>query len=155
MVELVGTIESINLVSDAAMFIAAALQQPNQFGKRGSTIKVLQFKQKFNQVVVYCTLADVVEVQEAWKEKGHSGEPSQRFKRECFVRDACTYRNAYMAMRKLTRGKLTDTQLFTRASYPKLLETKVPEEEPTSYEMRLFGVFSKESYLEVLHEIYV
>lgn len=85
-----------------AMFIAAALQHPNPpcngRRRRMSTISVGQHKNKFDQVVVYCDLADENLVSEAWAADGHDGEPSDEFVGKCMLHDAQVYRGAYRKM---------------------------------------------------------
>lgn len=86
-----------------AMFIAAALQHPNPpcnggRRRRVSTIFVSQHKNKFDQVVVYCTLAEANLVSEAWAEDGHDGDPNQEYVIKCLEDDAKLYRNAYRKM---------------------------------------------------------
>lgn len=88
-------------VAALAMFIAAALQHPNPpcNGRRRlmSTIKVEQYKNKFNAVVVYCTLADADYVNSSWLAE-HDGTPTREYIERCLARDACIYRNAYKKM---------------------------------------------------------
>jgi hypothetical protein len=85
-----------------AMFIAAALQHPNppcnSKRRRVSTIAVSQHKNKFDQVVVYCTLAETNEVSEAWAEQGGAGDPPAEFVDKCLYSDAVLYRKAYRKM---------------------------------------------------------
>lgn len=88
--------------STIAMFIAAALQHPNPpcngRNRRVSTIEVAQHKNKFDMVVVYCTLASTNEVNEAWAETGHDGDPPSEFVDKCLQQDANLYRKAYRKM---------------------------------------------------------
>lgn len=63
-----------------------------------STIVVSQHKNKFDQVVVYCTLAESNEVAEAWAEDGNDGEPTQEYRGKCMMHDAQVYRGAYRKM---------------------------------------------------------
>ena len=85
-----------------AMFIASALQHPNPRcngnNRRMSTIYVDQHKNKFNLVVVYCSLAEDNLVSEAWASEGHDGDPSDDFVGKCMLRDAQVYRSAYRKM---------------------------------------------------------
>jgi len=86
-----------------AMFIAAALQHPNPpcnsaHRRRVSTIFVSQHKNKFDRVVVYCTLAATNLVNESWAENGEDGEPTPEFIEKCFVHDAEMYRMCYRKM---------------------------------------------------------
>jgi len=86
-------------------FIAARLQYPlprcNGRVPRMSTIVVEQYKEKFGDVRIYCTLAHEGEVAKAWAEKKGfptDEEPSSEFVKECFERDARVYRSAYIDM---------------------------------------------------------
>ena len=85
--------------STIAMFIASALQHPNPEcnggRRRMSTIHVAQHKNKFDLVVVYCTLAETNEVHEAWAEEGKSGLPDAKFLDRCLDHDADLYRKTY------------------------------------------------------------
>lgn len=60
-----------------------------------STIFVSQHKNKFDQVVVYCTLASKNLVSEAFAEDGYDGDPTPDFQGKCMQRDAEIYRSAY------------------------------------------------------------
>lgn len=85
-----------------AMFIAAALQHPNPpcngSGERVSTILVKQHKNKFDNVIVYCMLAQETMVAEAWAEDGNVGTPSPEYVGRCMERDARVYRSSYRKM---------------------------------------------------------
>ena len=91
--------------STIAMFIAAALQHPNPpcngHNKRVSTIHVEQYKNKFNEVIVYCTLADDKQVLDAWRESGNEGEYTPEFRHKCLLNDAKHYRKCYRKMLRL------------------------------------------------------
>lgn len=88
--------------STIAMFIASALQHPNPpcngNRRRMSTIDVAQHKNKFDMVVVYCTLAEHNQVAEAWAESGQDGEPTPKFIDGCLIEDANLYRKSYRKM---------------------------------------------------------
>ena len=89
-----------------AMFIASALQHPNPEcngrQRRISTIKVDQHKNKFDQVVVYCTLAHPDLVDTACdRERGEDCEPTTEFVKKCMFHDAVHYRKCYMQMLQL------------------------------------------------------
>jgi len=103
--------------SAVAAFIGARLQHPvpqcNSSNPRVSTIRVDQYKSKFDDVRVYCTLAHEDEVQKAWSEdmtKCHAtgldelvkfAHPQQEFIDACWSRDARHYRQCYIDMVKL------------------------------------------------------
>lgn len=84
------------------MFIASALQHPNPpcngNRRRVSTIAVSQHKNKFDLVVVYCTLAETNLVSEAWAEDGHDGDPTPDYVSKCMEHDAHLYRSSYRKM---------------------------------------------------------
>jgi hypothetical protein len=110
-------------ITAMAKFIAATLQHPNprcnSRNHRISTIKVMQHKEKFGAVNVYCELADINMVADEWTERGGVGEPTSEFIEQCFIRDARVYRNVYVDMIKLVphyRKALT-----CRADYYELL----------------------------------
>lgn len=109
------------------MFIAAALQYPlpecnraRRGGNRMSTISVAQHKNKFDQVVVYCELAEFNEVATAWAAQGNVGEPTLDFTMRCRHHDACVYRNAYRKMLALVVPDYVDS-ILSMASYRYLL----------------------------------
>lgn len=84
------------------MFIAAALQHPvppcNSNRRRLSTIFVSQHKNKFDRVVVYCTLASKNLVSEAYANDGNDGDPTPEYQGKCMQHDAKIYRAAYHKM---------------------------------------------------------
>lgn len=115
-------------VNSMARFVASALQHPmprcNGLG-RTSTIHVDQYKEKFGDVRIYCTLADEFHVRNAWLEE-HAvpgvvmeGEPPEEFVKKCFLRDARHYRSCYMDMVELV-PHLRDA-LCVAADYTELL----------------------------------
>jgi len=92
-------------LSTTAMFIAAALRFPqprcNGRGKWVSTINVDQYKVKFTDVRIYCTLAHPELVKDHWQELQKEGEPDEAFKVQCLLDDARHYRNCYLSMLEL------------------------------------------------------
>ena len=94
--------QSYDAASTIAMFIGAALQHPNPpcngRRRRVSTIQVDQHKNKFDLVVVYCTLAEDAQVLAAWSEQGGQGEPAPEFVARCLDHDAVVFRQAYRKM---------------------------------------------------------
>lgn len=92
-------------LSAIAMFIGAALQHPvppcNGTCKRSSTISITQYKQKFNEIRIYCELANSQLVNELFVELGGVGEPTDEFKRQAFINDARHYRDCYLSMTRL------------------------------------------------------
>jgi len=92
-------------VSHIAAFIGARLQHPrpsmNGKNSRVSTIKVDQYKDKFNYVRIYCTLADDEEVKSCWQEQNGDENlalTKEMFKARCLRNDARHYRRCYMDM---------------------------------------------------------
>lgn len=83
-----------------AMFIAASLQfpQPHCNEHYSSTIRVDQHKNKFNQVVVYCELADENLVSELWAFGGSAGLPTKEYRVSRLIKDARRYRRSYRQM---------------------------------------------------------
>ncbi len=106
-----------------AMFIASALQHPrppcNGRSSRVSTIRVEQHKNKFNNVIVYCELANANLVSEAWAEEGNSGPPPGEFINKCRLHDARLYRSVYHKMLFLAPGYRE--MMFNWADYGYLL----------------------------------
>lgn len=118
-----------DLSGTIAMFIASALQHPmprcNSLNKRMSTILVEQHKNKFNQVVVYCTLAHTSLVEEKWTKESNDGPPTSEFVQKCLFHDACVYRNAYRKMMFLV-PQHTDI-ILSRPDHKELLFDHISE----------------------------
>lgn len=89
-------------IGACAAFIGARLQHRkplcNSRNPRCSTIHVEQYKEKFGDVRVYCTLADDEEVRAKWEEEGNGGDPTPEFRAKCLARDAYFYRRVYLDM---------------------------------------------------------
>jgi len=109
-----------------AMFIGAALQHPlpvcNGFDPIMSTIKVHQYKTKFDQVRVYCQLAEPTLIQKSWIED--SGKPARDFSIRAYIRDGKIYRSTYLSMKQLAAnlpGFDYQSQVLDCADYPHLL----------------------------------
>jgi len=97
-----------NYLEYAAMFLGAALDHelPECNGKgRVSTIKVDQYKTKFSDVRIYCTLAHEDRVLDLWTRGGYEtrlkgdGTPYvyEDFRKNQFLYDAIHYRKCYIA----------------------------------------------------------
>jgi hypothetical protein len=116
--------ENYDISGTIAMFIASALQHPNPpcngVKRRMSTIKVDQYKNKFNNVVVYCDLAHPDLVSESWWEDGHQGNVSDEYFVKCIDHDATKYRSAYRKMLFLLPEEY-HAQTLAWASYDYLL----------------------------------
>lgn len=84
-------------IGSIAMYIAGAMQYPNA----DSTIKVDQYKNKFDMVCIYCSLADPTLVLESWVRSGNEGMPSVDYVAKRMDNDAFVYRTAYLMMVKL------------------------------------------------------
>jgi hypothetical protein len=109
-----------------AMFIGAALNHPLPPGNGNglnSTIYVSQYKTKFDEIRIYCTLAYPQHVQQNWKLlKGESaGEISDSFRRNCLLWDAKHYRNCYLSMINLLGNTKRAKEIKVAADYPELL----------------------------------
>lgn len=96
-------------LSNIAMFIGAALNYPMpECNGTGivSTIKVHQFKQKFDQIRIYCDLAHPELVQNVWCKDGRDVKNvPDVFVADCLLRDARHYRNVYLAMLSIIPGR--------------------------------------------------
>ena len=92
--------------SAIAAFIGARLQHPNPpcngLG-RVSSIKVAQYKTKFDSVRIYCNLANDKLIDDEWRSR-HDCEPTQEFIDKCWERDAEHYRRCYVEMVELLNG---------------------------------------------------
>lgn len=117
-------------MSDVAMFVGAALNHPtppcNGTGPI-STIHVDQYKTKFNDIRIYCTLAKPDLVKEVWASLGESGDPPKTFFDKCLRRDASIYRECHLAMFRLLDDEDMIASLKAPAVYSELL-CKSPEE---------------------------
>lgn len=127
-------------IAVAAAFIAARLQHPcpgiNGCGNPWvSTIRVDQYKAKFDHVCVYCELADTALVAQKWAWlKANDAEPSKmpskytmqvdlsseiptaEFNRRCILRDAMHYRTTHFEMVELVpqlRGRLQWSAVYS------------------------------------------
>lgn len=125
----------INL-NNVAMFIAAALQHPNPpcNGRKKwvSTIKVDQYKTKFNFVRIYCTLADPELVKKVMDDDPKFIEAKRSnlyadidleiasFSKQCLIDDARHYRKCYLSMMSLLPEDLIK-YVKSEADYPELL----------------------------------
>lgn len=95
--------------SSIAAFIGARLQhpQPPCNGRSPvSTIRVDQYKTKFNSVRIYCHLADEKLVYNAWDQRypNSLSSPAQAFIDRCWMIDAEHYRGCYIDMVELLGG---------------------------------------------------
>lgn len=117
-------------MSDVAMFVSAALNHPmppcNGTGPM-STIHVAQHKTKFNDIRIYCTLANPDLVKEVWASLGEAGDPPPSFFEKCLRRDAMHYRECHFAMFGLLDDEDMIASLKGPSNYPELL-CKSPEE---------------------------
>lgn len=108
------------------MFIASALQHPNPPCNAGgptrrvSTIFVDQHKNKWDQVIVYCRLADPGLVAASWHDVDRDGRPpTLEFVDKCLLRDARLYRQCYLKM--LSLAPQHRDRILSRADYGYLL----------------------------------
>jgi hypothetical protein len=88
-------------MGDVAMFVASSLNfpPPSIDGSRPiSTIRVNQFKTKFEEVRIYCDLACPSLVRSTWTFLGNEGEPTQQFIQNRMRWDARHYRDCYLSM---------------------------------------------------------
>lgn len=117
-------------LGNVAMFIGAALNHPIPLanGRRGtaSTIQVAQYKVKFNDIRIYCSLAHPSLVEEYWRSMGKEGVPSQEFSIACLKHDAMHYRQVYTAMLKLLPDDLKPNVVSCADYWELLYDT--PEE---------------------------
>lgn len=117
-------------LGNVAMFIASALNHPlpPANGRRGivSTIHVAQYKIKFDDIRIYCSLAHPDLVNDYWQSMGREGTPSQEFSIACLKHDAMHYRQVYTAMLKLLPDDLK-LNVVSCADYWELLYD-TPEE---------------------------
>ncbi len=148
-----------------AMFIAAALQHPNPEGNgrhsRISTIRVDQHKNKFDQVVVYCTLAahDLVD-KACVAERDESNNPTVEFIKKCRRHDAVHYRRCYLEMLSLV-PQFRD-MLWARPDYGYLLlDTKEEirnwfggNDDHVKYVAKMWDFQTVEELFAELHKVY-
>jgi len=107
-----------------AMFVGAALNHSVPRGNgQGyiSTINVSQYKTKFNDIRIYCDLANPQLISDLWSHMGKSGEPSDQFIDQCLFFDAQHYRNCYLSMLDILNNEDIKKSLKEPASYPELL----------------------------------
>ena len=115
---------------DVAMFVGAALNHPMppcNGSTPVSTIHVAQYKTKFNDIRIYCTLAHPGLVKEAWTSLGEPGDPPPAFFNKCLRRDAAHYRECHLAMFGLLDDEDMVASLKAPADYSELL-CESPEE---------------------------
>lgn len=116
-----------DMAPEIAMYVGAALNHPlPPCNGRGniSTIRVDQYKTKFNEIRIYCQLADESLVSDLWKtmypEKGDT--PSDDFISKCTFNDAVHYRYCYLSMKKILKGQDDMiSSLIVGANHPELL----------------------------------
>ncbi len=114
----------------AAFYIATSLRHPlsdsqSQFFSWSSTIEVSQYKSKFGQTCVYCTLAETNLVNEMWAVQGHAGEASPEFRALRLACDAAIYRISYLGFVSLV-PEYRDN-VIGRADYPYLLHDRIEQ----------------------------
>ena len=95
--------------SAIASFIGARLHHPNPPCNgcgRVSSIKVTQYKTKFDSVRIYCKLVDDDLMMDEWRSRPNYtySLPSQEFINRCWERDAEHYRRCYIDMVELLGG---------------------------------------------------
>ncbi len=109
-------------LGSVAMYIGAALQHPlpscNGAGP-SSTIRVDQYKTKFSDVRIYCSMADSELVNSYWKTT-KTGEPTEEFIKERIFFDAVHYRDCYMSMEEFLSPEEWEC-VKDPADYPELL----------------------------------
>lgn len=115
---------------DVAMFVGAALNHPVPVcngAESISTIHVAQYKTKFNDIRIYCTLAHPELVKNLWASLGETGEPTQAFFEKCLRKDAAHYRECHVAMFRILDDEDMIASLKAPANYSELL-CESPEE---------------------------
>ena len=109
-------------LNNVAMYVGAALQHPlppcNGQGP-SSTIRVDQYKTKFSDVRIYCSIADKELVKSYWNTT-KQGEPTEEFVKERIFFDAIHYRDCYMPMEDFLSPEEWEC-LRDPADYPELL----------------------------------
>lgn len=114
-----------------------------------TTIAVMQYKEKFGDVRVYCRLADPARVATQWANQKNTGMPSGEFIRACRLRDAKHYRETYMMIFSLCPQYYNAVR--SAADYPALLcESREELEDLLSSEY--YTGWEKDDY-EVLFKI--
>jgi hypothetical protein len=96
-------------------------------GRMNSTIRVDQWKTKFFDVRIYCTLADSDKVAALAAKIGVENDDAQR--RWCLVNDAVIYRNAYIV--GILFAPAYADNITGGADYPALLAPRLEDAEPT------------------------
>lgn len=110
----------LNNSTTIAAFIGARLQHPipeyNSCQHRISTIRVEQYKSKFNEVRVYCSIAHIEELAKAAEENGSPGIAlDMNFQRGWLFKDIEHYRRTYFDMCALLDYKRND--ILSSADY--------------------------------------
>ena len=109
-------------LGSVAMYVGAALQHPlppcNGIGP-SSTIRVDQYKTKFSDVRIYCSIADLELVKSYWN-MTKPGDPTDEFVKERIFFDAIHYRDCYMSMEEFLSPEEWEC-LRDPANYPELL----------------------------------
>lgn len=86
------------------------------------TIRVVQHKQKFGSIRVYCTLADILLVKQSIDTTNlamTTPEDVSRYRMNCLLLDAKHYRDSYLEFKELFPDLWLD--MFSGADYPQLL----------------------------------
>lgn len=123
--------EELHSLEEIAAFIGARLNYVLPIcnsgvrgGKLISTINVVQHKEKFWMVRIYCSLADEKLVAKKWLETRETAEcgetPTPEFIEKCFRHDAWHYRRCYLDMIKIVSPKLK-SRIRKHADYYELL----------------------------------
>ena len=127
------TREESHHLGKIAMYIGAALNHPMpECNGKGliSTIEVHQYKQKFNEIRIYCTLASPRLVTDMWVGDNihDSRDITDAFIEQCFDHDARHYRYVYLSMVDLTPADADS--ILCSADYRELLckDTKALDE---------------------------
>lgn len=86
------------------------------------TIRVVQHKQKFGSIRVYCSLADILLVKQSIDVSNRAfstPEDIHRYRLNCLILDAKHYRDSYLQFKELFPDLWLD--MFSGADYPQLL----------------------------------
>jgi hypothetical protein len=147
--------------SDIALFIGAALNHrlpPGNGSGFQSTIAVHQYKSKFDEVRIYCTLAHTDLVQDLWATLGREGSPDEAFIKSCLQFDARHYRRCYLSMIEILSDKEMGLQIRNSSDYPEILFFNKDELDAfllsrESFLLQKWRVLDEKSLKEVLYQI--
>lgn len=146
-------------VGTLAFLIASGLTHTYSDGRKVSTIRVSQYKEKFGQVRVYCNLADPQLIQEKYQLASTENIP-EPISKACLLDDARHYRQVYSDIISLTPqyksiiigGADYSELLMSSKELPKFLDDQ--KKNDSKYHTHIFNLSSIEELSTFLHKVY-